>query len=206
MQARRVCTADELAMVKRAIYFDKDMRLMLKIADGDRTAYERLYKKYLPVVADYLVSLNSHEAMVKDLVQEVFMRLWEHRTSYRFQASLKTYLFSCARNVLSEKIKQIAKDREIIHRLFLQYPNKPSDFSSNPESMVSQTELVKATRQAISRLSPKQKQAIRLFYNTGASISECAKRAKCSVPAFKGRLFRARERLFQLLQADEQGE
>ena len=163
-------------------------------------AYERLYKKYLPVVVDYFVSLNAHKALVKDLSQEVFTRLWQHRARYRPESSFKTYLFGCAKNVLSEKLKQSAKDKAISKRLFLQYHNTNSDSSGNPELKVFQEKSIKNARRAISKLPSNQKKAIELYYITEASISECAKRAKCSVQAFEGRLFRARQSLCRLLE------
>jgi RNA polymerase sigma-70 factor (ECF subfamily) len=192
------------SMVKGKIYLDEDTRLMLKTSKGEREAYERLYKKYFPVVVDYLVSLNAYRALVKDVAQEVFTRLWQHRTRYRPESSFKTYLFGCVRNVLSERQKQSARDRMIIQRLIFQNWNNHPSFSDNPEFKASQAELIKNAIQAISMLPPKQKEALKLFYITGSSITESAKQVKCTVTAFEGRLFRARERLSQLLQAVEQ--
>lgn len=190
-------------MVKGKIYLDEDTRLMLKATKGDRGTYEKLYKKYFPVLVNYLVSLNAREALVKDVAQEIFTRLWQHRTRYRPESSFKTYLFGCARNVLSERLKQSTRDREIVQRLIFQSRKNRSDFSGNPEFKASQAESIRNVMQAISKLPPKQTEALKLFYITGFSITASAKQAKCTVTAFEGRLFRARERLCQLLQVNE---
>ena len=67
----------------RRIHFDEDIRLMLKVAKGDHAAYVILYKKYLSIVTSYLVSLNAHKSLVKDLTQEVFTLLWKPFLWYR---------------------------------------------------------------------------------------------------------------------------
>ena len=185
------------------IYLDEDTLLMIKVSEGGRDAYEKLYKKYIPILASYFINLNSHRTLIKDLVQEVFTRLWEHRRTYRSDSSFKTYLFGYAKNVLLEKQKKFTKEATIIRSFSFEYHHSHSGVSNNPEFEAYRTELIKNTRQAISKLPPKQKQAIMLFYVTGDSIAKCAERAKCSVKAFEGRLYRAWERLHQLLKADE---
>ena len=176
---------------------------MVKVSEGNEEAYERLYEKYIPILTSYFINLNSHKTLIKDLVQETFTRIWEKREEYRPTATFKTFLFTYAKNVLLEKQKQSIKEASIIRKFSFEYHRSPSGVPNNPEFEAHRTELIKNTRQTISKLSPKQKQAITLFYVTGDSIAECAKRAKCSVKAFEGRLYRACERLHQLLKADE---
>lgn len=188
---------------EKRIYLDEDTCSMLKAADGEQKAYERLYRKYFPIIASYLVSVNAHRTLIKDVTQEVFRRLWEHRTRYRPESSFKTYLFSYARNVLLEEQKRSAKETKIIRRLSFEYQHDSSNVSYNPEYKAYRAALIEKARRAISKLPAKQKQAIRLFHISGGSIAECAKLAKCSVKSFEGRLYRARERLHRLLEASE---
>jgi len=171
---------------------------MLKVAKGDHAAYVILYKKYLPIVTSYLVSLNTHKILVKDLAQDVFTLLWKKREEYRPESLFKTFLFGYARKVLLKKQEQLAKETVAIHRHSLEYHH-----DSFPELKVCREELIKGIRQAISKLPPKQKQAVQLFYITGDPTAECAKCANCSIKAFENRLFRAREYLYQLLETDE---
>lgn len=187
----------------RRIYLDEDTRLMVKVSEGDEEAYERLYEKYTPILASYFINLNSHRTLIKDLVQETFTRIWEKREEYRPTAAFKTFLFTYAKNVLLEKQKKLTKEAAIICRFSFEYHCSFSGAPNNPEREACRTELIKNTRQTISKLPPKQKQAIMLFYVTGDSIAKCAERAKCSVKAFEGRLYHACERLHQLLKADE---
>lgn len=133
----------------RRIYLDEDTRLMLKVVNGDHTAYVILYKKHLLIVTSYLLSLNAHKTLVKDLAQEVFCRIWEKREEYRPAATFKTFLFTYAKNVLLENQKKLTKEVAIIRRFASEYHRNPSGVPNNPEFKAHRTELLKNTKQAI---------------------------------------------------------
>jgi hypothetical protein len=73
---------------------DDDARLMLQSAFDSIPAFEKLYKKYLPIVIDYLASLNGHQEPLDDLASEVFIRLWRKRQRFRGASTFNTYLFA----------------------------------------------------------------------------------------------------------------
>lgn len=76
---------------------------MLMAARDDKTAYGKLYRKYFPVVTNYIMSRNGQCESPEDLAQEVFVRVWQNRARYRPDATVKTFLFGYAKNVLHEK-------------------------------------------------------------------------------------------------------
>ena len=181
-------------MVKRKIHFNEDVSLMLKAAKGDRKAYSKIYCKYFSILADYAKKLNGNQESSEDIAQEVFFRVWKQKEDFRGDSNLKTYLFSHVRNILHEERYRQTKVTTNLNWLLESY-----SAYSNAKSKIYPAEFEEALKKAISELSPKQRQAISLFYTAGMSLTKAAKHCNCSTKAFESRLIRARKRLRQLL-------
>jgi RNA polymerase sigma-70 factor (ECF subfamily) len=177
---------------------DDDTWLMLQSAAGSISAFEKLYRKYLPIAISYLTSLNGYEESLDDLASEVFIRVWRSRQLFRGVSTFKTYLFGVARNVLSEHRKGSIKEG-ICRRQLSERHRRSSTASSDMTSGDDREKLAKTIKQAISKLSANQRQAIRLFHIEAMTVKEAAEHAKCSVEAFAGRLRRARMQLGRFL-------
>ena len=76
----------------------KESNLLAAIAAGDFKAFDILYQKYYRMLYSFALDLskNSHEA--EELVQSVFVSVWEVRQSIDPEKSFNAYLFSIARN------------------------------------------------------------------------------------------------------------
>jgi len=177
-------------------YLDEDTRLMLRVATGDHLAYERLYKRYLRVVIDYIASLEGHRAPVEDLTQEVFARLWQNRRLFGTDSSVKTYMLAIAKNVLREQRRRI-RHQVVIHRSFR--AGCASNCSCEPGETLGQRELAEAIEWAKCELSDKQGQALELAVNSSISLAEAARQAGLSDSAFRQRLHDAKKHLVKLL-------
>jgi RNA polymerase sigma-70 factor (ECF subfamily) len=183
------------------VHFDKDTRLMLKAADGDQQAYDRLYKKYFHVLVDYVRSLDVRQWSPEDIAQEALICLWHNRNEFRAASTVKTYLFRIAKNILLDEQKRIAVINAGKCRL-LEHQMSDSNIllGQNPEIYWAKcAELAKKIEQAIPKLTCKQQQTIRFFYAKEMTLQQSAKEVGCSIEAFESRLRRARKRLRQIL-------
>jgi RNA polymerase sigma-70 factor (ECF subfamily) len=170
------------------IYLDEDTKLMIRVSEGDREAYNRLYKKHFFTVVCFARNFNSQIQSSEDVAQEVFRIIWRKREGYRPTAVFKTYLLGCA------KIDSIA------HEIwFLRSSTNSSAFSSQPASEIDMSEAIANVQKAKLQLSDKQFQAVELFHDMHMPISKAAKVAKCSEKAFECRLARAHKRLRQIM-------
>jgi len=170
------------------------------MARGNSRAFTKIYNKYFSVVTDYIASHNRHSYVPEDLTQEVFSRIWYNRARYHPNSSVKTFLFSYARNVLMEEQNRLTKIAKTKQNWHLKHPVTSSSILFNPKTAECQAEFEKTLEQAISQLSAKQRQAVRLTYDKGISLQQASKKVNCSVEAFRSRLRRAREKLELLLQ------
>ena len=177
-------------------HLNEDTQLMLQIGRGNSWAFDRLYKKYYPIVIDYLVNLDGYKDSLNDIAQKVFSRIWEYKTRYRAESIAKTYIFGIARNVLSEERKHRLKEADIIHEWSLK---QKSEFSTHQSFQIdADTEVTISLKHLISKLTIEQKQAIELIHQKNMKLRSAAKEAGCSTEAFKSRLKRAHRKLRQL--------
>lgn len=177
-------------------HHDEDSLTLLEVANGNTLAFEKLYKKYYPIVIDYLVNLNGYQDSLKDIAQIVFLRIWEYKTRYRADSIAKTYILGIARNVLSEERKHWLKEAGVIHEMPLgqkiEFPIcRPSQIDAN-------TEIAMSLMHLLSKLTVEQKQAIEFIHQKNMSLYSAAEEAGCSIEAFKSRLKRAHRKLRKL--------
>jgi RNA polymerase sigma-70 factor (ECF subfamily) len=76
-----------------------DEDLMRRAQQGDRQAFGMLYERYSSAVLSYLFRLLGNIEDVESIAQEVFVRAFRFRASYRFPQKFSTWLFTISRNL-----------------------------------------------------------------------------------------------------------
>lgn len=79
-----------------------------KIRKGDRNAFKDLFFTYFYDLCTYAFQITKSEQKAKDIVQEVFYKLWKRREKWTIHSSLKAYLYQSVRN---EALNQIDRDQ-----------------------------------------------------------------------------------------------
>lgn len=69
-----------------------------KIREGDQEAFEQLFFEFFTDLCAYALQITNSQEKAKDIVQEVFFKLWKRRTDWTIHTSLKAYLFRAVRN------------------------------------------------------------------------------------------------------------
>jgi RNA polymerase sigma-70 factor (ECF subfamily) len=180
---------------RSSLQLDEDIRLMIKARDGDRLAYDQLYSRYFCTVASFLARHNARRHACEDLAQEVFARVWYHRSRYQPLAPLKSYLLGVAANVLRE---DRAKSRGRVG-LDARDPETVIDTSRpSPPLQAQSAEQLQAVRALMTSLPTRQRQAVELVYLAGLAPNEAARRLGCSLQTLYSHLSSAREKLRKL--------
>lgn len=95
-------------MEKYALIDDVELIQCLK-EEGDRAAFEELYNRYWKkLLVQALIKLKA-EAEAEEVVQDVFMDLWERRRSIEIQKTFHTYMASCVKYQI---LKRLARQRK----------------------------------------------------------------------------------------------
>jgi len=78
---------------------DPDVRLMLKVQQGDETAFPELFQRFGPRVLQYVRRLIGNEARAEEITQDVFVQMFRFRLRYRPESKLTTWVFTIATNL-----------------------------------------------------------------------------------------------------------
>jgi RNA polymerase sigma-70 factor (family 1) len=74
-----------------------DLELTDFLKSGEKSAFIELYDRYKGLLYIYACKITKDKSMAEDMVQEVFIYLWEKRLSINFTTSISSYLYSAIR-------------------------------------------------------------------------------------------------------------
>ncbi|PHR89477.1 MAG: RNA polymerase subunit sigma-70 [Blastopirellula sp.] len=183
---------------------DPDVRLMLEVRDDNAAAFEELMLRYQRRLITVLEHLTSKRDIAEDLAQEVFLRVYRARKTYKPGSKFSTWLFTIANNVASNARRGMARRKEVQ----VDSANGSSFMPANPlEQMAKEASALMPTRQldklemsevvrlAIETLNERQRMAVLLSKFEDMSYVDIAESMDLSVQAIKSLLSRARANL-----------
>lgn len=96
--------------MQETIYIDTQE--FIAISDGDKNAFERLFRKYYNSLCEYARSILSDGGMAEDVVQEAFIYFWNNRKTINIQFSMKSYLYTAVRHGALNLLKKQLTERK----------------------------------------------------------------------------------------------
>lgn len=76
----------------------EDQQLVQSLQKGNVAAFDSLFERYSPKLYGFAFKYFRNETEAEELVQEVFVKVWENRQSLKTEHSFKSYLFTIALN------------------------------------------------------------------------------------------------------------
>ena len=84
---------------------ESESTLVHSLSKGNQLAFNALYKKYSSRIYRFAYGYLKSEDEAEELVQEVFMIIWEKRASLRVELSFKSFLFTIAFNIIRKHFR-----------------------------------------------------------------------------------------------------
>ncbi|MGK6350977.1 RNA polymerase sigma factor [Parapedobacter sp. DT-150] len=95
----------------------EETHLLLRLRDGDSQAFQRIYDKYKNPLGRSLLRLLKSETLAEELLQDLFLKIWEHRASIDHTKSFKSYLYRVAENMVYDLFRKAAKEKEVLQTI-----------------------------------------------------------------------------------------
>ena len=186
---------------------DPDVRLMLRVRDGDDAAFRELVEKYQGRLVGILTHLVSDRETAEDLAQDVFLRVYRARERYQPTAKFSTWLFTITHNVASNSLRKSSRRKEInlVSSASGSMPVRPLEMMAKeksglmPARQLLNSEMEKVMLAAIEQLGERQRIATMLSKFEGMSYLEIGEAMGLTTQAVKSLLSRARNNLKDIL-------
>jgi RNA polymerase sigma factor (sigma-70 family) len=167
---------------------EEDAALLRAVCEGSEWAFNRLVDRHQQVVRNFLRRVVGRSE-ADDVAQETFLALWTEARSFRYDASVRSWLFGIAwRKVKDSQRKWFRRSRR---DLVWQEANESRSEGSN--------EARHALEQALVTLSIDQRAAVMLCLAYGCSHSEAAEALHMPLGTVKSHVARGRDRLREVL-------
>lgn len=178
--------------------------LLNQIDRGDESAVRELYCHYQRYLYAYLRHRTVVESAIDEIIQDSFEAVCRRPLAYDGRANFSTWLVAIARNKLADWARrnrqELAKD-ELDDQAWESIPDPNWDFVDRLLAEEDQA----ALRQCIDQLPELQREALFLAYHDDETLETIAERQQSPVGTVKSRLFNARRRLRECMEAWLQG-
>jgi RNA polymerase sigma-70 factor, ECF subfamily len=173
-----------------------DEMLIARIAGGDRLAMQTLFARHRTPVYRWLLRLVGNETVAEDLLSDVFLDVWRQAGRFQARSAVSTWLLAIARfKALSARRGR--KDAELDETI----EATVADSADNPEVVLQKKSRDQFVRTALTALSLEHREIIDLVYYHDKSVDECAQILGVPPGTVKTRMFYARKKLAELVQA-----
>lgn len=168
--------------MKNQSYRDADAIALLKA--GDHVAFTAIYEHYAEKLTGFANSKLFDLNDTRDIIHDIFVKLWEDRLNLSIERNLEAYLFAMVRYRIIDKIR-----KNITHERYAEMLST-LEVSQGPdiEQKIAVDELDQKFRKSIDQLSPRVKEIFLLSRHEDLSIQEIAIKLGLSEQTVKNQL------------------
>jgi RNA polymerase sigma-70 factor (family 1) len=166
---------------------EQEREILLRMKQGDELAFEKIYRLYSPKLYGKLLRLLKSVPQTEEILQDVFLKIWEYRSSIDPEKSFNAFLFKIAENKAYDFFRKAARDKKLEAELIaLSTINYIA-----LEEFVADNEKLVFLENAISKLPPQRQQVFRLCKLEGKSYKEVSELLGISLSTISDHIVKA---------------
>jgi RNA polymerase sigma-70 factor (family 1) len=164
-----------------------EQQLLVKLAEGDEYAFEQLYLIYSPKIYKKILQLVKQVAVAEEILQDVFVKIWEKRETLDNEKSFKSFLYTIAKNLVIDLFRRAALDRQMLQNFIIEntelyYPFDNTDLNAESKAII---------QKALDTLPPQRKKVYTLIKLEGKSYDEVAELLNISTSTINDHVVKA---------------
>jgi RNA polymerase sigma-70 factor (ECF subfamily) len=182
-----------------------DAAIMLELRSGNMAGFDFLIQKYRKPIIHFMYRMVRNQAIAEELAQEVFLRVYRSRETYRAEARFSTWLYRIATNLGVNHARDTRHERAA-STIYLDEPDSETgttpdvaDTTLGAEAKLLRNERLNAIRQHVMALPERQRMAVLMHKYEGMDYRQIGDVLKLSESATKSLLFRAYQTLREKL-------
>ena len=169
-----------------------EAQLIALIVDGDRAAFQSLYRAYFPRLARFLDRMTRNGPLIEEIINDTMLVVWQKAATYDHSCKLSTWIFAIA---YRQGLKAVHGLDEPVE----DDAEQAGEAWREPEFALERLQLREGVGQALDALPLEQRLVVSLTYYHDMDYKEIAETMGCPVNTVKTRMFHARRRLRDLL-------
>jgi RNA polymerase sigma-70 factor, ECF subfamily len=150
--------------------------LVLELKKGSIQAFDALFRNYANRLFLFAKGLLKSDADAEEIVQEVFVRIWEKRLELNEYKNFKSFVFTIAYHCIISQIRAKARTMEHLHHYMALIGQENTETNSENEF----TQLEEIARKTIDKLPQKRREIYIMSRIEGLTNQEIADRLNIS--------------------------
>jgi len=182
-----------------------DAAIMLELRAGNMAGFDFLIQKYRKPMVRFMYRMVHNQAVAEELAQEVFLRVYRSRETYRAEARFSTWLYRIATN-LGVNYARDTRHERAASTVYLDETDPETgtspdvaDAEPGAEAKLLRRERMDAIKQHVMALPERQRMAVLMHKYEGMDYKQIGDVLKLSESATKSLLFRAYQTLREKL-------
>ncbi len=164
-----------------------NQQLIERLQQGDTNAFDILFYTFEPVIYAYAMKLTSNAEDAKEVVQEVFLKVWEKRAEIDPRYRFESFLYTIAKNLVYNKARH--RTYYVAYQKYIMLHDSQTEHVT--ENTVYFNELNTFVQTALLQMPPVQREVFRLSRMQGLSHGEIAKKMNTSTSNVKNHIRKA---------------
>ncbi len=176
----------------------EDKIIFNEIKKGNKEVYEALFNEYYESLVHFAQSFLFDQQQCEDLVQELFIHIWEHARQFNINTSVKAYFYQAIRNKCLNHIKKL-KLQDKNHSMYVD-----GFIQSGDDIEFFDVALIETIKASIDELPEQMRKIFTMKLLEGKKREEIADEMGVSVNTVKTHLLRAKSKLREKLKEQTQ--
>lgn len=165
----------------------EERELLARIATGSQAAFHQLFDTYKERLFTFAYTLTHSRVDAEEVVQDVFLKLWETRTSLPAIEHPQKYIFTMTRNRTLDLLTKVSRNQKLMHQVWANIAQS----DEGTEEILNAKESQKLINEAVATLSERKQEVFRLSKVEGLSLDEIARELGISKQTVKNTLTEA---------------
>jgi len=169
------------------IHSEEEDAQLAAVARGDKFAFEQLYDRYAGGLEKYIYFITRSKEVTEEIIQDVFIRIWQKREQLPELDSFRAYLFRIARNQVISWLRS-ARPR---HKIVELDESLAGGSRADADHLVLYNQYYKMVLDAIALLPERKKEVFLLSLEEDLTLDEIARRLHLTKSTVKQHLYSA---------------
>ena len=110
-----------------------DSLLIAGLKKASHNSFQKIFELYSNPLFQFSLSYLKSKEAAEDVVQEVFIKIWNQRENIKTDTSFKSYLFTIALNIIRKNFNKLSRVNELKHNVLIDFTEQKFNFDDNTD-------------------------------------------------------------------------